>query len=91
MKAVEEAELGKDNGLQIDEREVENVIGNAMKYRNDIDHGRGGEGIIDTRKIIAHRLYCHNLARFLLLAKLGDHGRDVRGNIYSPSFVERTV
>ena len=91
MKAVKEAEVGKDNGLQIDEGEVERVIGNTIKYRNDIDHGRGGDLIIDTEKIAAHRMYCHDLARFLLLAKLGGHGRDARGNIYGPSFVERTA
>ena len=91
MKAVKEAELGKDNGLQIDEGELERVIGNTIKYRNGIGHGRGGDLAIDMKKIIAHRMYCHDLARLLLLAKLGDHGRDARGNLYSPGFIERTA
>ena len=37
---------------------------------------------------MAFRMYFHNLARLLLLAKFGDRGRDARGSFYNPTFME---
>ena len=88
-KAVEKAELGKDVGLHIDTTELESVIKKASQFRNRIDHGRAGNvGTEDFQRIIGLQQYMHNLARFLILAKLGLRKTNARGRFYSPTFKE---
>ena len=89
MRAVEKAELGKDVGRQIDDDELRGVIDRASKLRNRIDHGLAGNIDAGERKsIIAYQQYMHNLARLLILAKLGDRKAESRGSFYSPRFKE---
>ena len=91
IKAVGKAELGRDSGKVVDEKEIESVLEKASAHRNDIDHGRGGNIGDHAQTIVALRMYCHNLARLLLLAKFNDHDRDARGNVFGPKFTDMTV
>ena len=89
MKAVERAELGKDVGRHMDVVELRSVVKEASQFRNRIDHGLAGN--VETQeaeKIITHQQYMHNLARFLILAKLGLRNTDARGRFYAPTFEE---
>ena len=89
VKAVEKAELGKDVVRQLDTAELQVVIARASQFRHRIDHGQAGN--VDTdemQRIIAHQQYMHNLARLLILAKLGARNTDTRGSFYSPAFKE---
>ena len=85
---MQKAELGRDSGLVIDEEVLEAIIKKASKYRNYIDHGSGGIIEGDVQEIIDCRMHHHNLARLLILAKLGDRGRDARGCLAEPMFTE---
>ena len=90
LTAVDKAELGVDRGMVLNVVELADVSNNATKLRNAIDHSRGGNVANNAQSVAALGLYYHNLARFLLLAKLGYRGSDARGSFYSPSFVERS-
>ena len=87
--AVHKAELGKDGGKQVDSIQLTNVTRTATRYRNKIDHGQDSNIAEETEKVYAHQSYYHNLARLLILAKLGDRGIAGRGEIYAPSFTEK--
>ena len=89
LTAVEKAELGMDRDMVLNEVDLREASKNATKLRNDIDHGRGGDVADHAQSVVALGMYYHNLARFLILAKLGYRGLDARGNFYNPSFVER--
>ena len=87
-KAVKEAELGKDMQRQLDMSEVESVIQRASQFRHRIDHGQAGDvGAEEKERIIAHQQYMHNLARLLILAKLGSRDTDARGKCLFPKFI----
>ena len=89
MKAVEKAELGKDDGRHVDVAELRSVIKRASQFRNRIDHGRAGNvKTQEAETILTHQQYMYNLARFLILAKLGLRNTDARGRFYSPTFKE---
>ena len=89
LKAIEAAELGRDADRRIDKSQVKSVISRASQFRNQIDHGRAGNvDAYEMRKIIAHQQYMHNLARLLILAKLGMRNTDARGSFFSPEFME---
>ena len=90
LTAVDKAELGVDRGMVLNVVELAEVLNNATKLRNAVDHGRGGNLANNAQSVVALGMYYHNLARFLLLAKLGYRGSDARGSFYSPSFVERS-
>ena len=85
--AVREAELGVDEGLQIDPTGLSTAISEVDQYRNRIDHGQGGATGIQTQEMIDCQMYCHNLARHLILAKLGDRGTRSRGLGTGPKFI----
>ncbi|MDE2938297.1 MAG: hypothetical protein OXR67_05180 [Chloroflexota bacterium] len=88
IKAVQKAELGRDSGLVIDEKALEVIISKASGYRHDIDHGRGGNIEGHEQDVIYCRMHHHNLARLLILAKLGNRNRDARGCFAGPMFTE---
>ena len=88
LKAVTRANLGKDDCAAVDLDEVRRVAKKAADYRNDIDHGRGGNVGEHMQDVVGYTMYHQGLARLLILASLGDRGRDARGNFYSPTFVE---
>ena len=89
MKSVCKAKLGNDNSMIADADEIERVVKKATNLRNDIDHGRGGNLEDHAQVVVAHGMYYQDLARLLILAKLGDRGRNGRGNIYGPTFTEK--
>ena len=89
VKAVEKAELGKDVQRQCDTVELQSVIARASQFRHRIGHGQAGNvDTDDMQRIIAHQQYMHNLARLLILAKLGNRNTDARGSFFSPTFKE---
>ena len=88
IKAVQRAELGRDCGLVIDERALRAMISKASGFRHDIDHGRGGSIEGHEQEVIYCRMHHHNLARLLILAKLGNRDRDARGCFAGPMFRE---
>ena len=88
MKAVQKAELGQDNGLVISEKALEVTIEKASGYRHDIDHGRGRNIEGHEQEVVYCRMHHHNLARLLILAKLGNRDRDARGCMAGPVFLE---
>ena len=90
VKAVREARLGCDDGVVIDEQALRDVIKTAGAYRNDIDHGRGGNMTGQGQSVVDCHMHHHNLARLLILAKLGNHNRDARGCLAGPVFTEVT-
>ena len=87
--AVQKAELGKDGGKQVDSLQLSRVTRTATRYRNKIDHGQDSDITEETERVHAHQSYYHNLARLLILAKLGDRGTALRGEFYTPSFIEK--
>ena len=87
--AVHKAELGKDDGKQVDTIQLTHVMKTATKYRNKIDHGQDSDIAEETERVYAHQSNYHNLARLLILAKLGDRSTSGRGEIYTPSFTEK--
>ncbi len=88
VKAVKKAKLGQDSGVVIEEKALRATIKLAVEYRNDIDHGRGINIEGNEQKVVHCRMHHHNLARLLILAKLGSHDRDARGCIAGPWFSE---
>ncbi len=87
MNAVEKAELGKDDGRHVDAAELRFMIRRASQFRNRIDHGRAGNvETEDIQRIFGLQQYMHNLARFLILAKLDLRNTHARGRFYSPTF-----
>ena len=89
IKAVEKADLGKDSGVVIDETALMKVIEKTAEFRNAIDHGAGikiEQHMQGVSYLWAHH---HNLARLLILAKLGSRDRDARGCFAGPMFLER--
>ena len=89
IKAVQKANLGQDSVVDIDEKALLATIKVAANYRNDIDHGRGGNIGGSEQSVIYCRMHHHNLARLLILAKLGNRSRDARGCGAGPMFLER--
>ena len=87
--AVQKAELGKDGGKQVDSLQLSRVTRTATRYRNKIDHGQDSDIAEETGRVHAHQSYYHDLARLLILAKLGDRGTAWRGEFYTPSFIEK--
>ena len=88
IKAVQKAELGRDSGLVIDEKALQTIVSKASSYRHDIDHGRDGSIEGHEQDVIYCRMHHHNLARLLILAKLGSRSRDARGCFAGPMFTE---
>ena len=88
--AILDAELGKDDAKTVDPDQQSVVLAKARKYRNDIDHGHGGRIGEIVQDVVNCQMYYHDLARLLILAKLGDRGRNARGNPYGPRFIETT-
>ena len=72
IKAVQRAELGKDSSVVIDEKTLRATIKRTADYRNDIDHGRGGSIEGHGQSVVNCQMHHHNLARLLILAKLGN-------------------
>ena len=89
VKAVQQADLGKDDGVAIDEKALQAMTKKAAGYRNDLDHGRGGNVEGHGQDVVDCWMHHHNLARLLILAKLGNRGRSARGNITGPKFFAR--
>ena len=88
IKAVKKAKLGKDSGLAIDEEVLQANIKKAADYRNDIDHGRGGNIEGHGQMVVDCTMHHQNLARLLILAKLSSRSRDARGCLAGPKFIE---
>ena len=91
IKAVQLAELGRDSGVIIDEPGLQAKIDQATGFRNDIDHGRAGRLERDWQSVVDCWAHHQNLARLLILAKLGSRDRDARGYIAGPMFLERPI
>lgn len=89
VKATQKAELGKSDGVAIDEKALKTIIKTAANYRNDIDHGRGGNIAEHGQSVVDCWMHHHNLARLLILAKLGNRARNARGYLTGPKFSER--
>lgn len=88
IKGVQKAKLGQDNVVTADTDEIRRIVKKASSHRNYIDHGRGGNLGDRVQAVVAFGMYYQDLARLLILSKLGDHGRNGRGNPYSPTFKE---
>lgn len=88
-RAVAKAELGKDSGREIDQEALKDAIEKARRFRNDIDHGRGINIERNIGEVVALRMHHQDLARMLILAKLGTRYRDARGNMAGPKFTEQ--
>ena len=91
IKAVQKAELGRDSGMVIDEKALQAIVSKTSSYRHDIDHGRGGNIEGHEQDVIYCRMHHHNLARLLILAKLGNRSRDARGYFAGPMFREEQI
>ena len=88
VKAVKKAKLGQDSGVYIDKKALRDTIKLAKDYRNDIDRGRGRNIEGNEQRVVDCRMHHHNLARLLILAKLGSRDRDARGCMAGPRFSE---
>ena len=88
ISAVKQARLGKDSGGVIDENALQTAINKAADYRNDIDHGRGGNIEGQGQSVVNCQMHHHNLARLLILAKLDYRNRDARGHLTGPLFID---
>ena len=86
IEAALKAKLGKDSGVAIDKEALQASIRKAAGYRNDIDHGRGGNIAEHGRTVGELQMHHQNLARLLILAKLGDRDWDTRGHVAGPKF-----
>ena len=89
IKAVQKAEMGKDSSVAIDEKALKDKIKETSGYRHDIDHGRGINIGGREQAVVNCRMHHQNLARLLILAKLGNRDRDARGCMAGPVFLER--
>ena len=88
VKAIRKAELGKDSGVVVDEERLCAKVEEASRYRNDIDHGRGGRIEGHGQQVVDCWTHHQNLARLLVLAKLGNRNRDARGCMAGPVFLK---
>ena len=88
IEAVQKAELGRDSDLVIDEKALKAIISKTTKYRNAIDHGSGAIIEGHEQDVVNCRMHHHNLARLLILAKLGNRDRAARGGFAGPMFTE---
>ena len=88
-KAVSNAQLGMDKGKTIDYDQMTGTMAKAGKYRNAIEHGRGGSIETEIQSIAACQMHHQNLARLLILAKLGNRDTDQRGNWAGPIFIDK--
>lgn len=86
LESVRRAELGKDQARSIDEVSIEEVVDRVSAYRNKIDHGHAVKLDKDIQAIADCQMFCHNLARLLLLAKFGVRDTDQRGCVVGPKF-----
>ena len=89
-RASRNAHLGKDKGKKIDVAQMKRVIDKAWAYRNAIGHGLGGSVETEIQCVAACQMYYQNLARLLILAKLGDRDTDQRGNWVGPVFLSES-
>ena len=89
INAVQKADLGKDDNVIIDEEALRDMIKVTAGWRNDIDHGRGGNIEGHGQSVVNYQMHHHNLARLLILAKLGNRNRDARGYLTGPKFIRR--
>ena len=87
VEAVDKAELGKDTNRVIEEEELKHMIDIVTGHRNNIDHALGRNLDVDPRVLAGSLMYYRNLARFLILAKLGCRDTDSRGTLIGPRFV----
>lgn len=85
-QAVQNAGLGKDSGTAIDEQALDNMVRKAADYRNNIDHGRIITIEGDVQRVVDCWMHHHNLARLLILAKLGNRDRNAKGYLTGPKF-----
>ena len=85
-RATRKAQLGKDNSKRIDVAQMQRTIKKAWAYRNAIEHGRGGSVETEIQCVAACQMHYQNLARLLILAKLGDRDTNQRGHWAGPLF-----
>ena len=85
-RATRKAQLGKDNNKKIDVAQMQRIIKKAWAYRNAIEHGRGGSVETELQCVAVCQMHYQNLARLLILAKLGDRDTDQRGHWAGPLF-----
>ena len=80
MSAVRQADLRTRSGRTADTKTIEEFLKSAYADRNDATHGRIGK-IINEKgpATVDHHMYCHNLARLMILAKMNDRTGDMRG------------
>lgn len=88
LEAVNKAELGKDQGRSVDEKDITEFVDCATVYRNKIDHGHAINLEKDMQKLANLQMFCHNLARLLLLSRFGVRDTDQRGYLVGPKFKE---
>lgn len=89
LESVRKAELGKDQARSIDEKSIAEVVDRVSAYRNKIDHGHAVNLDQDIQAMANLQMFCHNLARLLMLAKFGVRDTDQRGYVVGPRFKER--
>ena len=87
VQAVEKADLGKDANRAIAKEELIQVVDIVNGHRNNIDHALGRNLDVDPQAIANSLMYYRNLARLLILAKLGCRDTDSRGTLIGPRFV----
>lgn len=79
------------NDKTLDSDEVLSVVPRASKNRATLAHGSGGEiyrsGSSETGQVVAHHQYLYNLARLLVLAKLGGSTGHPGIRWYAPKLV----
>ena len=90
INAVNKADLGKDTKMVINKEALNATLEEATKYRNDIDHGRGGNVEGQGQSVADYWLHHQNLARLLILAKLGTRDSYARSFPRGPEFTERS-
>ncbi len=90
--AIEEADLGLEDGKRIDAEAMERVFARVINPdRNMITHAhRLGEPLVGQTIADGHGFQWH-LARMLILAKLGHRRAEWRGRCVLPPFVERNA
>ena len=89
LKAVQNADLGKDSGVVIEKQALQAMVKQAADYRNNIDHGRIVTIEGNVQSVVDCWMHHHNLARLLILAKIGNRDRNANGYLTGPKFSER--
>ena len=80
MSAVTQADLRTRDGRTADTETIEKFLKSAYADRNDATHGRIGKIISEKGPAtVVNHMYCHNLARLMILAKMNDRTGDMRG------------